>query len=722
MDLSHTSSVLEICQLHAPQKKIPDGKPKVMNALRRKKNRIKARYNALVSKGMDSQAATVKQKLSLIHYDIKEAFNKASIDKEQSAVKRIKENSKFFFSYAKSLSKVKSTINMLYDKDRVITTDDKAMADILQEQFVSVFSNPLDPDVKDPEFGNSIPQGSTLSFSQCILSCESIVAAINEIPNDSAPGPDGIPVVLLKNCAAELAVPIKAIWSESILLQTVPKFYKQTCVSPLYKSKGSRAEAINYRPIALTSHIMKIYERILRLHMVNFIEDNNMLCNGQHGFRAGRSCLTQLLCHFDEIMQGLTNGCDTDAIYLDFAKAFDKVDHRLLLLKLKQYGFGEDITNWISSFLSDRSQNVVVNGQTSYLAKIISGVPQGTVLGPLLFILFVNDMHWCVKHSTIRLFADDTRLLKRISSSDDVNLLQSDLESVINWAKENNMTLHEDKFEYIVHRHNQKDLLLHLPFMAEAFSYTLTDGKSLYPVEFLKDLGVMVSSDMSWSLQISTIVKRARSMASWVLGAFHTREKVAMLLLYTTLVRSLLEYCCLVWHPHKVGDIELIEGVQRTFTSKIHGVQHLDYWDRLKALGLMSLQRRRERYMIIHMWKLLNGVVPNDIGVQFSSPSRHGVLAKLPGLSRSSSSRNQTIYDNSFAMVGPQLWNLVPASVQSIADPQQFKVELSRFIATFPDKPPTKGYSRSNGNSLLDWGKNVAARQAVREVDSSSTQ
>ena len=181
--------------------------------------------------------------------------------------------------------------------------------------------------------------------------------------------------------------------------------------------------------------------------MVNFIEHNELLCNSQHGFVSGKSCLTQLLSHFDDIYKGLLAGADTDAIYVDYAKAFDKVDHQLLLKKLGHYGFNERLISWIKSFLAERYQQVVINGESSNSAKVRSGVPQGSVLGTLLFILFINDMESCVKHYTIRFFADDTRILKHIHSSLDVDLLQQDLNSVIKWAGENNMTLHEEKFE-----------------------------------------------------------------------------------------------------------------------------------------------------------------------------------------------------------------------------------------------------------------------------------
>ena len=225
------------------------------------------------------------------------------------------------------------------------------------------------------------------------------------------------------------------------------------------------------------------------------------------------------------------------------------------------------------------------------LAKVHSGVPQGFVLGPLLFILFINGMEDCVKHSIIRFYADDTRILTHIHSSVDVTLLQEDLysNSVIEWAKGNNMALHEDKCEYIVHRHCPNLLLLQLPFISQQFVYTVSSGKQLEPVSTLKDLGVTVSSDLSWSLQVNKLASKARAIASWALSAFKARDKTTMLTLYKSLVRSQLEYCCPLWSCTKITDIQVLEGVQKTFTSKIWGVQHLNYWQRLKALCLMSI-------------------------------------------------------------------------------------------------------------------------------------
>jgi len=697
-----TDTLFQICSECVPCKTVPTGRPRHVNALRRKRNRQTARVNALVdSDAHPDHIRNVRNKVALLQYDIRCAHTKKLDEKENRAVEKIKSNPKFFYSYAKSLSKIKSNINMLFDSDSVITTDPKKMADLLQYQFNSVFSDPNSPDVKDPDFPPP-PITSPQQLEDFLITDECILKAISAISTDSASGPDGVPAILIKNCAKELCLPLRIIWGESFEKGTVPKFYKNTFITPLYK-KGDRARAVNYRPVALTSHVIKVFERVLRGVMVDFIERNQLLCENQHGFRSGRSCLTQLLSHVDDVIQGLIENADTDAIYLDFAKAFDKVDHRLLLQKMRRLGFHEKLVQWVNSFLTERNQCVVLDGVSSFASLIISGVPQGTVLGPLLFILFINDMKLCVSGSIIRFFADDTRILRHIRSYADSCILQQDLNSVIKWAKENNMALHEDKFELMVHKHCPQNSLFEHPFAILDQTYQVSSGNMLFPTETVKDLGVIVSADLSWTPHISMIAQRARKVASWVLSAFKTRNKLTMITLYKSLVRSHLEYCCPLWNSSTKADIQLLEGVQRTFTSRINGVKHLNYWQRLKALNLMSLQRRRERYVIIHMWKILQEKCPNDLKIQFSETYRHGLKASVPSLSKCSTQRNQTLHDSSFSVIGPRLWNIVPPELHVIEDPLQFKSKLTEFVLSFPDEPLVAGYSCRNRNSLIDW-------------------
>ena len=439
--------------------------------------------------------------------------------------------------------------------------------------------------------------------------------------------------------------------------------------------------------------------RVLRRKLVQFLEDNHLICSNQHGFRSGKSCLSQLLVHIDNILTNGLEGLETDVLYLDFAKAFDKVDHEILLKKLSNFGIRGHVLDWLTDFLSNRYQTVQVNGIKSFRDLVKSGVPQGTVLGPVLFLLFINDMNKCLKHSVCSMFADDSRILRSISGVSDTKLLQEDLFNVIKWSKQNNMELNEDKFQFVSHK-LKSTLLDHLPFSKEYLQYTTVDGQVLEPVDDVTDLGIQVSYDLSWTKHIGIMVNKARQSLSWALSVFYDRSVSTMMLLYKNYVRSRLEYCCPLWHNRKIGDIQIIESVQRTFTHRIIGMERLNYWQRLEKLNLSSLQRRRERFIIFYMWKIINDKYSNDLGLQFRFSERRGIVVLIRPLSNTNL-KAQTLYDNSFAVLAAKLWNLLPANVTLMTCFSTFKAGVDHFLSQFPDKPPIQGYPYVNDNSLL---------------------
>ena len=212
----------------------------------------------------------------------------------------------------------------------------------------------------------------------------------------------------------------------------------------------------------------------------------------------------------------------------------------------------------------------------------------------------------------------------------------------------------------------------------------------------------MVSSNLSWSPQVANMVAKGRGAMAWVLSVFRSRDREPMLTLYKSLIRSHLEYCCPLWHPSKLADIELLEGVQREFTSKINSQGNLSYWERLQDLGLLSLQRRRERYIILIMWKILNNKIPN-INVHFRPESRLGIQAIVPSLQPGSRALMQSLYDDSFSVVGPMLWNTLPNKLTIIKSENTFKSKLTKLLRMLSDEPPVSGYARSNNNSPELW-------------------
>ena len=714
-----TEELLNICESTCPKKDYrPPKKSHIVRNLSRKKRKLQRRLTEAESNpyAPNSQIISLRNKVALAHLAIRDAIVADLDHKERLAATKVKENPKYFYSYCKKFSKKKSNISMLFDENKNITTDPEKIANLFQQQFTSVFSNPADTNLTasllfQPEIKVPAPDDFHFTF-------EDVEEAIDEIKPDAASGPDEIPTILLKGCKQSLAKPIHMYWAKSMETGFVDSFYKTSIISPVHK-KDSRALPENYRPISLTSHIIKIFERVVRKKLVQHLEVNGLICKHQHGFRSKHSCLTQLLHHFDDVFHALANNSDFDSIYLDYAKAFDKVDHRLLIQKLHRYGFSEKIIKWIESFLSNRTQTVVVDGFKSIIAFIVSGVPQGTVLGPVLFLIFINDMDNCILHSIARFFADDTRASKAIDSASDVNKLQEDVDAIIKWSEQNNMKLHKDKFQFISHSYEKNNTLKILPFFPEVCSYRTSETSVLLPVNQVTDLGILVSEDLSWSPHISEIALKARLKAGWVLSVFRTRLPDIMLMLFKSMVRSLGEYCCPLWNPVKVGDIQELESVQKTFTAKIAGLKELNYWERLDKLNLMSLQRRRERFVIMHMFKILNEQISNDLGIQFVRRPRLGNLAKIPPVNKHSTAANRTLYENSFAVRGPKLWNAIPYKLNTITDINTFKKKLTKFMLMVPDTPPVKGYSPQNSNSLLCWkdDKQASKLWGVYECD-----
>ena len=228
------------------------------------------------------------------------------------------------------------------------------------------------------------------------------------------------------------------------------------------------------------------------------------------------------------------------------------------------------------------------------------------------------------------------------------------------------MSLHQDKFEYMNHSCGDAKLLKHLPFTSEFYEYTTPSGTIITPKDTIRDLGVLISSDLSWGPHINNITDAARKMCSWILSVFATRDELTMMTLYNSLVRSRVEFCCPLWHTNKVEDIIKIETIQRTFTSKIEGYRDFTYWERLIHLRLMSLQRRRERYILLHLFKVLHDTAPNDLNIKFTTSDRRGVLAVVPTLSRTAKPRIQSLYDSGFAVFAPRLWNSLPKKIRHI--------------------------------------------------------
>ena len=326
--------------------------------------------------------------------------------------------------------------------------------------------------------------------------------------------------VFLKQCKEELSTPLCILWRQSLDKGIVPDELKRSTITPIYKG-GSRSLAANYRPVALTSHVIKIFEKVLRAHIVKHMDENNLFNPNQHGFRSGRSCLSQLLEQYDLILNILDEDANADVVYLDFSKAFDKVDHSIVLRKIKKLGIDGKLLQWLKSFLTERKQSVLVNGVTSESQHVISGVPQGSVLGPLIFLVLIGDIDKEVVHSLVKSFADDTRATKEVKTLEDAVLLQNDLEKIYKWTDDNNMKLNDVKFELLRYGKNQE--------IKTQTSYTSPSGVEIESKDVVKDLGILMDNNCTFQKQIIAIIEKAKNLTSWILRTFSSRSLNCMI-------------------------------------------------------------------------------------------------------------------------------------------------------------------------------------------------
>ena len=690
-----------LCSNHVPLKKsatscVSKNKiPRNRKVLMRRRRKLTLQLNKIGNSASNKNKLT--KLIAGIEKSIIQSHAKSRSYQENKAIQAIKKNSKYFFSYVKKMSKVKSKIGPLLDKNGKYISSPLEMANILAKQFSSVFSKMSAPLSAPSElFPDDVHSTKETSINDIVFSIEDVIKAILQLSLSSAPGPDGFSCVLLKNCVYSLSNPLYQIYRRCLDDGKVPKSFKRSCITPIFKS-GNKGHAVNYRPVGLTSQLSKIFEKIVRGQMLDFFEKNNVLNNTQHGFRKGRSCLSQLIEHFEKIIDYLDQGYNIDVVYLDFCKAFDKLDFNVLLTKLKNYGVGGKLGRWLYSFLIGREQYVMVNGFVSVVCDVLSGVPQGSVLGPLLFLVMINDIDENVKGAFLSSFADDTRIGMAIKGSEDVSNLQLDLDEIYKWADDNNMKLNSSKFE-LLHYGNKN-------FTNESYSYIDSTGKIITPQESVKDLGVIMSSNAMFSSHIDTTITKVNKLVSWALRSFECRSKEFMLTIWKSIILPHFDYCSQLWNPNKVGDINCLELIQKCFICKIKSCKEMSYWDVLKDLKLYSLQRRRERYRIIYLWSILEGLAPNPKPSQIYAKfnSRLGRTCAIPIVK---SGPYQKLVWSSFAVHSARSFNCLP-KVRNVTDCSKdvFKNCLDKYLKTVADEPQIRGYTlfkHTDSNSLID--------------------
>ena len=339
--------------------------------------------------------------------------------------------------------------------------------------------------------------------------------AIDAIPSGAAPGPDGIPAIMLKKAKVPISRLLVILFRVSLDKGNIPDVLKEAFIIPVHKG-GSRVEAEKYRPITFTSHIMKTGERVIRKGLVNFLEYTKQLDPRQHGSRSKRSTLSQLLVHQEEIMNALENGENIDAIYLDFLKAFNKTDFGILLHKARRLGISGKLGRFLHNCMSNRKQEVLVKGKKSQISILKSGVPQGSVLGPLLFLIFIEDLAEGVECSTL-VYVDDAKTKYRVNNEEDVEKHQEELDKIYTWQRCNNMNFNTSKFQVLRYGRNVE--------LKENTMYFTCDMETVIEeVESCRDLGVIMENSGCFDKQKEKACKKARQKCGWILRTFYSRN------------------------------------------------------------------------------------------------------------------------------------------------------------------------------------------------------
>lgn len=473
--------------------------------------------------------------------------------------------------------------------DGTTSSDLSIVCNLFAKHFQSVYTN---------NFSN-IPITSENSYSfdsinigSLTLSIPEVELALASLNSDNRPDADGIPSIILQMCSEAFAIPLQLIFNRSLENGDFLSIWKKSFITPVHKS-GSKQEVANYRPICKISTIPKLFEKLVYDKLTPTLR--GVISSQQHGFVAGRSTTTNLTIFCNHVLNGLEKGLQYDVIYTDFSKAFDRVNHEVLLTKLKKVGFHSNLLKWINSYLRERVQYVRINNSLSSPIYATSGVPQGSHLGPLLFLIFINDIPDIFSYSLCLMFADDIKIFRCINSTQDCLWLQEDLNRLSAWCNKNDLHLNVSKCQSLTYCRN------HSPIH---YIYNICNIP-LSTISVKKDLGVIFDQKFSFLSHIDFLISKSNSMLGFVLrNSKQFSNPQTLKCLFFAYVRSGLEYCSTIWNPFYEVHSLRIERIQKRFTRtvvrRLHWNMDMPSYDtRCKLLGLLPLHIRRKYFSVM---------------------------------------------------------------------------------------------------------------------------
>ena len=519
---------------------------------------------------------------------------------------------------------------------------------------------------------------------------------MSNINSNKACGPDAIHGKLLKYCAGSLCHPFSLLFTLSYNTGYIPREWKLANVVPVHK-KGSKDNVENYRPISLTSLVMKTFERIIKDELL--IRIYPLLDRRQHGFLNSKSCTTNMVDFSDSVVLSI-NDCKTfgiDVVYFDFSKAFDSVNHDLILLKLKYYfGIEGRLLKFLENYLCGREQRVVIDNKISSNKSVQSGVPQGSILGPILFVLFINDLPTGLDSDTnLALYADDTKIWRSIRSDEDHNILQKDIDYLNSWALKNKMKFHPQKCKVVSLCNRESPLgerssLGMFIFPLIRFHYNL-GGVPLEYADSEKDLGILVNPSFNFADHHNVLLSKANQQFGLLKRTCHfvndIKRKRA---LYLTLVRSQFEHCSPVWRPFNKTATDKFDNFQKKAIKWILSEEEFSYhsYDRYvekcRQVNILPLSCRFDLNDLILFHKVVNNYIPLNLPNYLNLFNGESRLRSthLDGLCYISSivprTSGSSFLNKSFFYRTHSLWNSLPLEIRSLNSITLFRIRLER--------------------------------------------
>ena len=548
----------------------------------------------------------------------------------------------------------------------------------LPEQKAELFNDFFVKQSQIDGIADSLPdlEDNGLTAPTLVFTCEMVRKVIKELDQSKAVGPDLVHNKLLVKAVDIISGPLAMLFNRSMTENKFPSLWKTAHVTPIHK-KGDNSVCTNYRPISLLSCVGKIMEKCIQKHVFSFLTENNIITLSQSGFIPGDSTTYQLLSIYDDFCKSLDQRYTTQALFFDISKAFDRVWHRGLIHKLNMIGIRGNLLNWFEDYLKDRQQATVIKGKISSYKTVFSGVPQGSVLGPLLFLVYINDIVKDIE-SQVKLFADDTSMYLRLNDGvRRAEILNSDIKKILTWSRIWKVNFNPSKTELLTLSNQRQPDVYPLSFDNDILSETTSH----------KHLGVILQNDCKWNSHIESIVAKIRPLIACLRSYKYIFSRKTLEILYKSYILPHLDYSDVVWDNCPAVLSNELENTHlealRIITGSVRGTSHEKLY---RESGFITLKARRDRHKLLMFFKLINGHLPNYLSAyipplvsDINPYHRRRPFERQVPVSRTE------LYRHSFFPSTTVLWNNLPDEIKLLNSISSFKRNLH---ADDPHVPP----------------------------------